>query len=43
MNSCNTSEDNCDGPVIGLGHSLGAILNFRARMKSQAVPADYYA
>jgi pimeloyl-ACP methyl ester carboxylesterase len=23
-------EDNCDGPVIGLGHSLGAILNFRA-------------
>ena len=23
-------EDNCDGPVIGLGHSLGAILSFRA-------------
>ncbi|MBM3156828.1 MAG: alpha/beta hydrolase [Chloroflexi bacterium] len=23
-------EDNCDVPVIGLGHSLGAILNFRA-------------
>lgn len=23
-------EDNCDGPVIGLGHSLGATLNFRA-------------
>jgi len=23
-------EDHCDGPVIGLGHSLGAILNFRA-------------
>ena len=23
-------EDNSDGPVIGLGHSLGAILNFRA-------------
>ena len=26
-------EDNCDGPVIGLGHSLGAILNFRAAYK----------